>query len=190
MRVTDTRPRCAASGSFYRRDAPPPVIAGSYRCCGVAELSMATERSRTWRMLRSRKMSPSRWRRSANAARSCVRRCENEQITRALRESEAKFRGVVGQSFVGIGTIEDGKLGYTNAKFDEIFGYAAGELRGLTPVELTIEEDRPLVAEAVTRRMRGETDVVQSQFAAGARMEAWLMSRSTAARWTSTAGGC
>ncbi len=85
----------------------------------------------------------------------------NERITRALRESEAKFRGVVGQSFVGIGTIEDGKLAYTNAKFDEIFGYEAGELRGLTPVELTIEEDRPRVAEAVSRRRRGETDAVQ-----------------------------
>ena len=34
---------------------------------------------------------------------------ENEKITRALRESEAKFRGLVSQSMVGIVMIDGGK---------------------------------------------------------------------------------
>ena len=48
---------------------------------------------------------------------------QNEAITRALRDSEARFRGVVSQSLIGIAIIEDGTFAYTNDKFDQIFGY-------------------------------------------------------------------
>jgi diguanylate cyclase (GGDEF)-like protein/PAS domain S-box-containing protein len=81
---------------------------------------------------------------------------ENEEITRALRESEAKFRGLVTQSMVGIVTIEDGKFTYTNAKFEAIFGYGAEELRGMRVIDLAIEEDRALVAENLRKRLSGE----------------------------------
>ncbi|RJF86851.1 sensor domain-containing diguanylate cyclase [Oleomonas cavernae] len=83
---------------------------------------------------------------------------ENEKITRALRESEAKFRGLVTQSMVGIVTIEDGKFTYANAKFEAIFGYSAEELRGMGAIDLTVEEDRPLVAENLRKRLSGEVD--------------------------------
>ncbi len=52
---------------------------------------------------------------------------ENERIERALRRSEATFRGVVSQSLVGIATIENGTFGYANSKFCEIFGYSPEE---------------------------------------------------------------
>ena len=55
---------------------------------------------------------------------------ENEKITRALRESEVKFHGLVNQSLVGIIIMEDGKFSYANAKFNEIFGYSAEEPGG------------------------------------------------------------
>jgi diguanylate cyclase (GGDEF)-like protein/PAS domain S-box-containing protein len=83
---------------------------------------------------------------------------ENEKINRALRESEAKFHGVVNQSLVGITIIEDGKFTYANAKFGEIFGYSADEIRALGPLDTAIESDRPLVAENIRKRLSGEME--------------------------------
>ena len=61
---------------------------------------------------------------------------ENERTNRALRESEAKFRGLVDQSLVGIVLIELGMFVYSNAKFDEIFGYSSAEIRAMGPVQI------------------------------------------------------
>jgi diguanylate cyclase (GGDEF)-like protein/PAS domain S-box-containing protein len=83
---------------------------------------------------------------------------ENEKINRALRESEAKFRGLVSQSLVGIVLIEDGKFSYSNAKFDEIFGYNSDEIRGMGPLHVAVESDRALVAENIDKRLSGEVD--------------------------------
>jgi diguanylate cyclase (GGDEF)-like protein/PAS domain S-box-containing protein len=85
---------------------------------------------------------------------------ENEKITRALRVSESKFRGLVGQSLVGIAITEEGKFSYTNAKFDELFGYTADEIRQLGPLDIVAEEDRPLVKEKIRQRMSGEVQRV------------------------------
>src|SRR5664280_2279870 len=74
---------------------------------------------------------------------------DNERITRALRESEAKFHALVSQSLVGISLIEDGRIVYTNAKFAEIFGYDEQETQALQPVNLAALHDRPLVAENI-----------------------------------------
>lgn len=89
---------------------------------------------------------------------------ENAKITRALRESEARFRGLVSQSLVGIVMIEGGKLTYTNPRFDEIFGYSSAEVRGMRPLDLIIESDRALVAENIAKRVGGTTDRVEYTF--------------------------
>ena len=89
---------------------------------------------------------------------------ENEKINRALSVSEAKFRGVVSQSLVGIVITENGKFGYSNAKFDQMFGYTADEVRLLGPSDVVAEEDRPLVEENIRRQMSGEVDWVVYQF--------------------------
>jgi diguanylate cyclase (GGDEF)-like protein/PAS domain S-box-containing protein len=89
---------------------------------------------------------------------------DNERMTRAVRESEAKFRALVSQSMVGIVIIEDGKFTYSNAKFDEIFGYSAEEVRRLGPLDVAVEEDRPLVAEMVRVRATGDFDRVEYVF--------------------------
>jgi diguanylate cyclase (GGDEF)-like protein/PAS domain S-box-containing protein len=83
---------------------------------------------------------------------------ENEKINRALRESEAKFHGLVSQSLVGIVLIEDGRFSYSNAKFDEMFGYSSEEVQGLGLLELAVESDRALVAANIDKRVRGEVD--------------------------------
>ncbi len=89
---------------------------------------------------------------------------ENESITRALRESEAKFRGLVSQSLVGIVLIEEGRIVYSNAKFDEIFGYSSEEIRAMRPAEIAVESDRPLVEENVRKRMTGVIDHLEYSF--------------------------
>jgi diguanylate cyclase (GGDEF)-like protein/PAS domain S-box-containing protein len=91
---------------------------------------------------------------------------ENEKINRALRESELKFRGVVSQSLVGVAITEQGKFSYSNARFDEIFGCTAEEMRRLGPLDMVVEEDRPLVTEKIRARMSGEVERVSYQFRA------------------------
>ena len=89
---------------------------------------------------------------------------ENESINRALRESEAKFRGLVSQSLVGIVLIEEGRIVYSNAKFDEIFGYRSEEIRAMQPADVAVESDRVLVEENVRKRMTGVIDHLEYSF--------------------------
>ena len=89
---------------------------------------------------------------------------DNERITRALRESEAKFRSVVNQPLVGIAVVENGKFTFTNAKFGEMFGYSAEQLLGLGPLDMATEEDKPKVAEQLRRRVSGEAKTVDYTF--------------------------
>lgn len=91
---------------------------------------------------------------------------ENERITRALRESEARFRSVVNQPLVGICIIDNGRFAFTNAKHDQIFGYSAEELRGLGPLDLAAEEDKPKVAEQLQTRVSGAANTVDYTFRA------------------------
>lgn len=89
---------------------------------------------------------------------------ENEKINRALRESELKFHGLVNQSLVGIVIVEDGKFSYANAKFNEICGYSAEEVRGLGVLDIVSESDRALVAENIRKRLSGEVAQVDYVF--------------------------
>ena len=91
---------------------------------------------------------------------------ENERMTRALRESEARFRSVVNQPLVGISIVDNGRFAFTNAKHDEIFGYSAEELAGLGPLDLAAEEDKPKVAEQLSRRLSGNAKTVDYTFRA------------------------
>ncbi len=81
---------------------------------------------------------------------------ENERITRFLRESEARFRGLVSQSLVGIAIIEDAKLTYANPKFAEIFLYSVDEVLRVSPLDLVFEDDRPDAAEQMRERLSSE----------------------------------
>ncbi len=89
---------------------------------------------------------------------------ENEKINRALRESEERFRGLVSQSLVGIVLIEGGRFSYSNAKFDDIFGYSSSEIREMGPLDVAVEEDRALVAENIEKRLRGQVDQLEYTF--------------------------
>ena len=89
---------------------------------------------------------------------------ENERMTRALRESEARFRSVVNQPMVGISIVDNGRFAFANAKHEEIFGYSVEELAGLGPLDLAAEEDKPKVAEHLRRRLSREAKTVDYTF--------------------------
>ncbi len=89
---------------------------------------------------------------------------ENEKITRALRESEMRFRGVVSQSLVGIVTIENARFTYSNPRFNEIFGYSDEEVLRLGPLDLAVEGDQPLIDEQLRTRLSGEVANVHYMF--------------------------
>jgi diguanylate cyclase (GGDEF)-like protein/PAS domain S-box-containing protein len=76
---------------------------------------------------------------------------KNEHITRALRESEEKFRGLVNQSLVGIGIIEDGKFSYVNSKLADIFGYGIDEILQLGPLNIIDKSDHPILLERIRK---------------------------------------
>jgi diguanylate cyclase (GGDEF)-like protein/PAS domain S-box-containing protein len=89
---------------------------------------------------------------------------DNESITRASRESDAKFRSLVDQSLIGIVLIEDGKLVYSNERFGTMFGYSDDEIRELTPMDMAVESDRAVIAENIRKRMSGEVAVLEYPF--------------------------
>jgi diguanylate cyclase (GGDEF)-like protein/PAS domain S-box-containing protein len=89
---------------------------------------------------------------------------DNERITRALRESEEKFRSVVNQPLVGIAIVDNGRYTFANVKFGEIFGYSTEQILALGPLDVATDEDKPKVAEQLRRRVSGETKTVDYTF--------------------------
>ena len=82
---------------------------------------------------------------------------ENETITRALRASEERFRGLVNQSLVGIAIIEEGRFVYANDKFGAIFGYGADEVLALNPANLAVLSELFALRKRFVKQLRVET---------------------------------
>jgi PAS domain S-box-containing protein len=84
-----------------------------------------------------------------------------KQIEIALLESEARFKGLVEQSLVGLYIIDDRKIHYANPRMCEIFGYTPEEMRHLGPEDITLPEHRPTVRENIRKRLSGEVPSIQ-----------------------------
>lgn len=74
----------------------------------------------------------------------------------ALRDSEQKYSTLVEDALIGVYIIQSGKIVFANDKFAEIYGYPKSELIGMESLKLVHPEDRPLVREMRTKRLRGE----------------------------------
>jgi len=74
----------------------------------------------------------------------------------ARHAAEAKYRGLVEQSLVGIYIIQDGRYVYANPTFAQIMGYSAEELTAGRVVDFVFEDDRALVSENIRKRLEGE----------------------------------
>lgn len=90
---------------------------------------------------------------------------EHERAEEDLRQSERRFRVMVEQSISGFYLIRDGTFRYVNPRLAQIFGYSAPpEVIGLTPAELTAENDRALVAGNIGRRLSGDVESLSYTF--------------------------
>lgn len=77
---------------------------------------------------------------------------ERKRMERMLAESEWKFRSVFEKSPIGIGLIDrHGAIIQTNQAFRQMLGYSDDELRDMTYMELTAEEDRAREADLMER---------------------------------------
>ena len=85
----------------------------------------------------------------------------------ALRASEARWQSIFETSSIGISTF-DQDLHYlaTNPTFQAMLGYTNEELRRLTPLDITLEEEREVAQVRLTELQQGKVDhyVVVKQY--------------------------
>jgi len=98
--------------------------------------------------------------------------------TRALWESEARYRQFVNDLPLGVLIVQNGTIMFVNPALEMLFGYPATELVGKPILPLIAEEDRQRAADFHQRRMRGE--LVPGNFeyrviTAGGELRHWRM---------------
>ena len=87
---------------------------------------------------------------------------ERRRAEDALRAAEAKYRGLVEQSLVGVYILQGERLVYVNPKGADILGYTQQELLDLPwAYGLLHEQDRPLVIDQLSRLDGATTAHVQ-----------------------------
>jgi len=92
---------------------------------------------------------------------------ETMRAQEAQTAAEAKFRGLVEQSLVGIYVIQDGRFQYVNPKLAEIIGYTPDEVLAFESVlDVVVEDDHPIVKENIRKRLEGESKTVRYSFRA------------------------
>jgi two-component system cell cycle sensor histidine kinase/response regulator CckA len=87
---------------------------------------------------------------------------ERRRAEDALRAAEAKYRGLVEQSLVGVYILQNDRLVYVNPKGAAIVGYTQRELLDLPwAFALVHEQDRPVVIDQLSRLSPAERGNVQ-----------------------------
>lgn len=71
---------------------------------------------------------------------------------------------LVDRALVGVYLIQDQRLQYANPRAAEILGWELSQLIGADPLDVVLPEDRELVREQITRRLRGDVDTVRYRF--------------------------
>jgi PAS domain S-box-containing protein len=81
---------------------------------------------------------------------------ECEHAEAALKDSEQKYGTLVADALIGVYIIKDGLIEFANEKFAAIYGYEKDELIGMPSLNLSHPEDRALIKEMRTKRLKGE----------------------------------
>jgi len=87
---------------------------------------------------------------------------ERKKAEQELMEAESKFRTLIEQSLIGVYIIVDGRFGYVNPQFAQIFGYTQEELIHSYAIDIVVHpDDIARVNENVRIRMAGEKDSIR-----------------------------
>ena len=90
---------------------------------------------------------------------------ELRQSEDELSEVKERFRVLAESSLTGIYLTEQDRFTYVNPALAKMFGYQVEEVVGrLGSTDLTCPDDRPLVAENMRRRLRGEVEEMRYEF--------------------------
>jgi len=81
---------------------------------------------------------------------------ERKQAEEALRESEEKYRTLFDNASEGIFVVQGGKLVFCNPMTTRMIGYSSEELRARPFTEFIHPDDRAMVVERHTKRLKGE----------------------------------
>jgi diguanylate cyclase (GGDEF)-like protein/PAS domain S-box-containing protein len=93
-----------------------------------------------------------------------AREPRNTNISADQAESRL-FLDLAEQSLAGVYLVQDGLFRYVNPRLAEIFGYTPEEMIGrLGPKQIAHENDWPIVAENIRRRLAGEIESVHYEF--------------------------
>lgn len=95
---------------------------------------------------------------------SCFDVQKDKDAAAAIAASEARFRGLVERTLVGVYLIRNGHMLYANPRLAEWFGYRPEELVGMPVAELIHPDDRSLVRDKLDQREHGDVDFVQYTF--------------------------
>ena len=100
---------------------------------------------------------------------------EREKATRALRESEARFRALAESTAAGIYVLVGDRFAYTNPAMSHLTGYTAEELRTISPWDIVHPNFREKVRRRAQARLRGQS--VPSPY------EIQIITKNGEARW-------
>ena len=79
------------------------------------------------------------------------------QVEEELRRSEEKYKTLTTNSLTGIFIHQDGRFVFVNNRFAKVHGYSTGELLGMEYKALIHPDDREVIEERVSKRLRGES---------------------------------
>ena len=80
-----------------------------------------------------------------------------KQVEEALRRSEEKYKTLTTNSLTGIFIHQDGRFVFVNDRFAKLHGYTTEELLGMEYKALIHPDDREVMAERVSKRLKGES---------------------------------
>ncbi len=93
-------------------------------------------------------------------ARQDAARAEQYNLRQSLSQIESQFKALIEISPMGVGLSSDGVVIDGNESFLKLFGYDdMAQLRGLQLIECVAPEQRPILAERIRLRARGEEPV-------------------------------
>jgi len=81
---------------------------------------------------------------------------ERKRVEETLHESEQKYKTLTASSLTGVFIHQDGKFVFVNDRFGILHGYKHGELLGKEHLTLVHPDDREIVKQRASQRLKGE----------------------------------